>query len=578
MKKILTILVFVFIIALVGCVNNRQGTKNIEVDEIEILIDELPRIISEDDREKIIEARSVYDLLTDNNKALVGNYQKLLDSEAAMALIDEKNDAEAVMRQSRIDELIRLEAEITENIPELINKDIELMNKHYGTLGVVNITWSSSNPSAINVDGHITQSDKPTNVTLTAAMELDDVRHIFRVNIVIEENNVTDISELERIQTIIEALIPNTTKTDITLPSSYESLKGKVLVSWASNDNNTLSSTGIVNQGHTDKTVILTANMVIGNSRHTFEKEVIVEEIEFSPMPVGNAVFVYTYNSAHGFNEKAKQTIDVVNHAFGFIKDGQLDENSIKGREGLMPLRKAGIRLVLSVAGFNDDYSEWSNAAATQSGREKIAKSIVEIIVKLNYDGVDIDWESSKSTEKENFTLLMGEIRKQLKAVDEDYLFTGALGGGPWIPKRYNIGDLTPIFDYFLLMTYGMDSDSKSTHHVPMYYSKPNGLALGCSVYDTVNYYISQGGNEITKKLVVGAAFYGRKFTNTAGIGQTATRVSSPAYHLIKRDYIDKGFTVQSDDVAKFHIFMMWKTALFSHMKTQDQSQKNRLI
>jgi chitinase len=291
--------------------------------------------------------------------------------------------------------------------------------------------------------------------------------------------------------------------------------------------------------------------MVLGVSRYTFEKIVIVEEIEFAPMPVGNAVFVYTYNSAHGFNDRAKQTIDVVNHAFGFIKDGVLDKTSIKGREGLMPLRKAGVRLVLSVAGFSADYSTWSNAAATQAGREQLAKSIVETIVEYNYDGVDIDWEFPATTEKDNFTLLMAEIKMQLKAVDDDYLFTAAVGGGPWLSKRYNIDDLTPIFDYFLLMTYGMDSSTKSTHHVPLYYSQPNSLAAGCSIYDTVNFYIAEGGDAIREKLVVGAAFYGRKFINTSGIGQAGTRKSSPAYHLIKRDFIDKGFTEHWDDVAK---------------------------
>jgi chitinase len=128
-------------------------------------------------------------------------------------------------------------------------------------------------------------------------------------------------------------------------------------------------------------------------------------------------------------------------------------------------------------------------------------------------------------------------------------------------------------------MTYGMDSSTKSTHHVPLYYNQPNALAAGCSIYDTVNYYIAEGGVAITQKLVVGAAFYGRKFTNTAGIGQAATRVSSPAYHIIKRDYIDKGFTEHWDDIAKVpYIHDVANNIVFTYESPRSIAEKSAYI
>lgn len=369
-------------------------------------------------------------------------------------------------------------------------------------------------------------------------------------------------SKLKEVGDVVEANIPPVVSNDITLPvrAEHEEL-GTVNLSWSSSDPYTLSGFGRYNPGYVSKSVTLTATVYVPGATHTFSKEVSVTPVEFEPLVKGETVFAYAYSTAHGFDEVAKKTINVVNHAFADVVDGELSISGLHDRGGLMSLRKEGIRVVLCIGGYGNGAIPWSKAAKTKEGREKLAASIVENVVKLNYDGVDVDWEYpgfytdpswniTQAEDTKNYTLMMQEIRKQLKAVNENYIFSAAVPGGTWGPPRYDVKSLVPVFDYFHLMTYDLDSSTVTTHLTALY-SSPNTLNADCSVDGSVAMYLDRGGEAIREKLVVGATFYGRIYSRTSGMRKTAGGRMTVSYHSINRDIINKGLKESWDEVAQ---------------------------
>ena len=117
--------------------------------------------------------------------------------------------------------------------------------------------------------------------------------------------------------------------------------------------------------------------------------------------------------------------LDVINIAFGLIRDGEVVWDAKDAKEGITSIHEIHpeLKIVLSVGGWGAD--GFSQAARTQEGREKFAASALEIVKKYGLDGVDIDWEypgtslagiASDKSDKENYTLLLAELRKTLDA------------------------------------------------------------------------------------------------------------------------------------------------------------------
>jgi len=148
---------------------------------------------------------------------------------------------------------------------------------------------------------------------------------------------------------------------------------------------------------------------------------------------------------------------------------------------------------------------------------------------------------------------MMKELRTQLKAADENFILSAAIPGGPsttgFTLSRFDIKGLTPILDLFNMMTYDLDSSNRSTHLTALH-SSPNTHNQSMSVSGSVNNFIALGGEGIRNKLVVGATFYGRKFSGTSGIGYAATARESITYNSIKINYIDKGYPELWDEVS----------------------------
>jgi chitinase len=53
-------------------------------------------------------------------------------------------------------------------------------------------------------------------------------------------------------------------------------------------------------------------------------------------------------------------------------------------------------------------------ATGTQDARRKLAQACVQAMKLNGFDGIDIDWEFPTPQQKQNFTALLVELRRQL--------------------------------------------------------------------------------------------------------------------------------------------------------------------
>ncbi|MDD4211877.1 MAG: glycosyl hydrolase family 18 protein [Bacilli bacterium] len=361
-------------------------------------------------------------------------------------------------------------------------------------------------------------------------------------------------ASFEAAQAELMDYLPATLNENITLPSSINTPLGELAVLWSSSDRFTLSNTGITNPGRRDIIVTMTTTLRWQNTTYSFTQKVLVEKINFDPLPTSRRSFGYLYDHASfsGLRENEYAALDVVNYAFGRVFNGEASVTSLGDYQDVLALRKRGVRVVLCLGGYADGAVPFSEASRTAEGRATLARSIVAAIEQYHYDGVDIDWEypgfysgtqggeTNVVKDSANYTALMVELRTQLKRANADYILSAAVPGGPWAPTRFEISNLAPVLDFFHLMTYDMDSETTSTHLNPLYYSS-NGVS-GCSVHDTVNYYAAYGVPK--NKLIVGIAFYGRRFylspSATQPMKQSASSRETIYHDDIVEDYLSR--------------------------------------
>ena len=178
------------------------------------------------------------------------------------------------------------------------------------------------------------------------------------------------------------------------------------------------------------------------------------------------------------------------------------------------------------------DTTNMSTIASNSSLRSTFASNIVNAINTLDLDGVDIDWEFPATSEKENFTLLMQEIYTLVKANNPHHLVTAATGIDTY--TRYDLENSIDYLDYVNIMTYDMQNSSYAQHHAALNYKSGSTYKAISNAY---TYYVTNLGLN-PSKLILGIPFYGRKFSNTNGLGNSATHDGAISYSEIVSNYL----------------------------------------
>jgi chitinase len=253
----------------------------------------------------------------------------------------------------------------------------------------------------------------------------------------------------------------------------------------------------------------------------------------------------------------AAEKLTHINYAFANIIEGkpkfELDTDSIKISK-VIALKKVNpnLKVLYSIGGW-----VWSNrfshVAAYQKSREKFAISSVQLMKKHGFDGVDLDWEypgqrgednDFRPADKENFTLLLAEIRKQLEIAEtkdnKHYLLTIATGADQAYINNTNLGKAHEYLDFINVMCYDFYHGwhYQTGHHANLYPSEKEKFT-GNSGQEAIKRHVKAGVP--ASKLIMGIPFYARKWEKVTlgndGLYQSAMTTGSiaPYWDIVEK-------------------------------------------
>ena len=203
-----------------------------------------------------------------------------------------------------------------------------------------------------------------------------------------------------------------------------------------------------------------------------------------------------------------------INYAFGGVaKDfSTLEIDNLSRLESLVKLKSNSpkLKICLSVGGWGR--GNFSEMAASDKYRKAFAEDCANKVKSLNIDGIDIDWEfptsssagiSSSPEDKDNFTLLMKDLRE---ALGKGKLLTLATVCSA---QYIDFKGILPYIDFVNIMAY--DMASAPYHNAPLYRKDADGNVSPYVGYMTVDESVEAHLNAgmPADRLVLGMPFYG---------------------------------------------------------------------
>ena len=193
--------------------------------------------------------------------------------------------------------------------------------------------------------------------------------------------------------------------------------------------------------------------------------------------------------------------------------------------------RHPHLKVLVAVGGWTRSVN-FSDAALTSESRQRFARSGIELFLRGwpgLFDGFDIDWEYpvfggarenvTRPEDRQNFTLLLTELRRQLDAEGardgRRYLLTAATAAGPRLIASLELDRVAPVLDWLNVMTYDYHSGSAIAHFNAPLHAAASDPTPFYNVDSTVALYLR--GGVPARKIVVGVPFYGRAYGGVHG-------------------------------------------------------------
>lgn len=255
--------------------------------------------------------------------------------------------------------------------------------------------------------------------------------------------------------------------------------------------------------------------------------------------------------------------------AFAVVENGRVTDRLITQMGEVERIRSnnPNLRVILSVGGWGA--GGFSEASATQGGRELFARTAAAIVERHGLDGIDIDWEypcyseaniASSPGDKHTYTLLMSALRDELDLLSvhtgRRYELTTAVGADQYYIDGTEMDRVAQFCDWINVMTYDMRGGFQilTGHHTGLFAS--TGDLFRISADASVRMYVDAGVPK--EKILLGAAFYSRRWRDVPnrnnGLFQMSpgSGTAGPRYTEIARDLLAGGaFTRHWDDEAK---------------------------
>ncbi|MCG5211907.1 glycoside hydrolase family 18 protein [Streptosporangium soli] len=222
---------------------------------------------------------------------------------------------------------------------------------------------------------------------------------------------------------------------------------------------------------------------------------------------------------------------------------GDTDDQPLKGNLNQLRELKAkhpGLKALVSLGGWTLS-KHFSDAVLTPEARTRLAASCVELWLKGElpglpagagagvFDGIDLDWEWPGSAgndgnvirpeDKQNFTLFVEELRRQMDAFDSRSVLSAFLpaaaakiDAGFEVPRVFRALDFATVQGYDLHGSW----ESRTGHNGNLLTDRRDPNEVRFSVDQTVRDFLSRGAPK--RKIVVGVPAYGQGWTGvTAG-------------------------------------------------------------
>ncbi|PGG97190.1 chitinase [Blastomyces parvus] len=194
------------------------------------------------------------------------------------------------------------------------------------------------------------------------------------------------------------------------------------------------------------------------------------------------------------------------------------------------------LKTLLSIGGWT--YSaNFPAPASTPTGRQTFARTAVQLLADLGFDGIDIDWEYPKDeAEAHNFVLLLEETRRALDNYSAQHaqgrrlLLTVAVPCGKKNYGLLRMAEMDKYLDFWNLMSYDFAGgwDKIAGHMANMFPSGNVPDSTPFNADEAITAYVA--GRVHPKKIVFGLPLYGRAFEQTDGPGHPCQGVGEGSW------------------------------------------------
>ena len=174
--------------------------------------------------------------------------------------------------------------------------------------------------------------------------------------------------------------------------------------------------------------------------------------------------------------------------------------------------RNPNVKLLAGIGGWKTKLTLFSGIAANPTTRTKFAQNVANFCNHHGFDGFDLNWIFPQDYDKENFTLLLKDLRKALGSKSFSVATTAVQSSAE---KSYNIAEVATIVDFVNLKTYDFTLGSYELFEVktaivaPMYAGSDQNKEF--NVDACVKYWLSKGCP--SEKIILGIPTYGRSFS-----------------------------------------------------------------